>query len=129
VVLFGGLLVGGDPSGDQNDTWTWDGASWTRVGPGSAPPARHFASSSTSTPVGVLLFSGVGGASGSLADTWIFDGKGWTKLAPATAPSRRLLGTLAGPVGGHPVLFGGFDQTVDLGDAWTWDGSTWTKGG
>ena len=36
VVLFGGL----GSTGYLNDTWTFDGANWTRVTPPVTPPAR-----------------------------------------------------------------------------------------
>jgi hypothetical protein len=41
LVLFSGGILGG--TGPSNDTWTWDGATWTRVAQGAAaaPSARN----------------------------------------------------------------------------------------
>ena len=50
-----------------DDTWTWDGTTWTQQHPATSPSARTFASMAydpaTSTAV---LFGG----KGTLADTW-----------------------------------------------------------
>ena len=41
VVLFGGSLVGGGPTGGASmDTWEWTGVSWIHRPVGIAPPAR-----------------------------------------------------------------------------------------
>src|SRR5215467_806721 len=42
VVLFGGAVGFGGRWG--NDTWTWNGTTWTQQHPATSPPARAFAS-------------------------------------------------------------------------------------
>ena len=44
VVLFGGTDP--DSLGVQDDTWTWDGATWTRVNV-AGPSARYSAAMAT----------------------------------------------------------------------------------
>jgi hypothetical protein len=55
VVLFGGFNFA---TGNFNDTWTWDGATWARVTPAIGPPSRHYASTATDPSGRVVLFGG-----------------------------------------------------------------------
>src|SRR4029077_9656493 len=63
VVLFAGRHF--------NDTWTWDGADWTKRAPAHSPSDRSFATIATD-PVdgGILLFG---------PDTWTWDGTDWSQ--------------------------------------------------
>ena len=55
VVLFGG----NNGSSALRDTWTWDGATWTKQAPATRPPAREFASMAYDAATGnVVLFGG-----------------------------------------------------------------------
>jgi hypothetical protein len=68
VVLFGGLSALGQ--GCINDTWTWNGSTWTKQSPATRPRAREQAAmaydAATAT---VVLFSGRCGGT-LLHDTW-----------------------------------------------------------
>src|SRR5712692_7118621 len=55
VVLFGGFNFA---TGNFNDTWSWDGATWTQVMPASSPPPRHFAAMTRDRAGRVVLFGG-----------------------------------------------------------------------
>ena len=48
IVLFGGAAgrsdLPGTIRGRFNDTWTWDGTTWTKLNPQTSPPALSFAS-------------------------------------------------------------------------------------
>jgi hypothetical protein len=134
VVLFGGegkpTHVGGrDLLFD--DTWTWDGTTWTRQHPAVHPPALTNASmaydAATST---VVLFGGYDGE--RLGQTWTWDGTTWTRQQPAARPPARFRASMAYDAAtGTVVLFGGLGLhgTADfaLGDTWTWDGTAWTR--
>jgi hypothetical protein len=74
VVLFGG---GNDENAEYADTWSWDGAAWTRLQPARSPEARtHMAV--TSFRGHPFIFGGVRELSIYLADTW-----GWRSSVPA----------------------------------------------
>ena len=79
VVLF---------AGDSNfeDTWEWNGSTWTKVIPASVnPPNRsHFAMAYDAARAKVVLYGGFSG--GELGDTWEWDGAAWTQMAAASAP-------------------------------------------
>ena len=93
VVLFGG--IGNGPVTGQeifNDTWTWNGTTWTEQHPASSPGARFDGSMAYDTATGTaVLFGGVFAP----GDTWTWDGTTWTEQAPATRPSARGDGAMA----------------------------------
>jgi N-acetylneuraminic acid mutarotase len=127
VLLFGGSDTTGNVLGD---TWTWDGASWTRrdfIG----PPARYGATMATLRDT-VVLFGGLAVGDGGLAaldDTWTWDGSSWTRQDVA-GPSARESAAMA-TLGDTVVLFGGNDEAGGAmevsSDTWTWDGAGWTQ--
>lgn len=128
VVLFGGTdLPRGTP---RNDTWEWDGSSWTEVQPASRPPARvaNAGMAYDAARQRVVLFGGQNGGA-LFADTWEWDGVQWTERTPAQSPSARTDIAMAyDSARQRVVLFGGFaDASTVLGDTWLWDGTSWTS--
>jgi N-acetylneuraminic acid mutarotase len=126
VVLFGGV-VSGDAGGSLfQDTWTFDGTTWTEVTVPNPPTPRFVAAMA---PLGdkIVLFGG-GGDQGDLQDTWTFDGTSWTQLSIATPPPARANAAMA-PLGNKLVLFGGSygPTALRLQDTWTFDGTNWTQ--
>lgn len=121
VVLFGG-------SAGPNETWTWDGATWTRMTPSSSPPPRtHHKMAYDAKRERVVLFGGL--FNSFFNDTWTWDGTTWTKMSPQTAPSERALhGMVYDAKRERVVLFGGMaaDGKTLEEETWTWDGATWT---
>ncbi len=129
VVLFGGQGASGN---DPNDTWTWDGVTWTQQFPAVSPPGRELdvpGMAYDAVTQTVILFGG-SGEGGALGDTWEWDGqtKTWTELFPAASPSPRIGTSLAyDAITREIVLFGGNGSTGDLNDTWSWNGATWTQ--
>jgi parallel beta-helix repeat protein len=121
VVLFGGF-----GSGYLNDTWTWNGTTWTHQSPPASPPSRDLAAMAYDASTGnVVLFGGLS-TTGNLNDTWTWNGTTWTEHLPATRPSARYGASMAYDAStGTLVLFGGY-ASGDLNDTWTWNGTTWT---
>ncbi|MEA2618923.1 MAG: large repetitive protein, partial [Chloroflexota bacterium] len=123
AVLFGGVSPGG---GLLDDTWVFDGRSWSEVHPGAAPPARAGALVAYDAARHVVLLTGGRGATGALTDTWSWDGVGWTAQLPETPP--RL-----GPWSG--MAADGAARTVVLvtgrsgvpAQTWLWDGRNWSR--
>ena len=84
LVLFGGL------TGLQlQDTWEWDGTSWTQINPVVMPPARadHAMAYDPIREVTVMFGGRVAGSSNSVQDTWEWNGITWQQRAfqPALA--------------------------------------------
>jgi hypothetical protein len=126
VMLFGGDDVDGNY---LNDTWTWDGTTWTQQFPPVSPPARSLDEQSMAyDPVtGTIVLFGGGNHGVGLADTWEWNGlaKTWTQMFPATSPSPRASPLAYDPVTKTIILFSGGAGNVN--DTWTWDGTTWTQ--
>ena len=66
-----------------NDTWTWNGTTWTERSPATSPPARYFASMAYDPATGNMVLFGGDGSSGYLGDTWTWNGITWTERPPA----------------------------------------------
>lgn len=136
VVMFGGFT---QDQGLINETWTWDGSTWTQQHPSTAPPPRRFAAMAYDAAIGkVILFGGQVSVEGSNSnDTWAWDGSNWTQLSPANSPPPRENHSLAYDKEHQQlVLFGGnlyrddtgtYPYTRAFADTWVFDGTTWTR--
>jgi cysteine-rich repeat protein len=133
VVMFGGYgdnLI--DVVVEENDTWLWDGSTWTQVLPAHSPPPRAWHSLAyDSARHRVVLFGGYLGAN-ALNDTWEWDGVDWTQVAVATAPMTfRTYSLEAGhamafdATRGRMVLLLQGDGALVPASTWEYDGATW----
>lgn len=124
LVLFGGHAPG---LGYLNDTWGWDGTSWTRLLPPLSPSPRSQASLGYDPIRRRLVLFGGFVPVGHNAETWTWDGTTWTKEVVLDSPPVRYGATLAfDPVRGQLVMYGGMDSWP-LNDTWAWDGVTWAE--
>jgi hypothetical protein len=126
LLLFGGGATTG--TGFSNQTWTWNGTTWTRLHPATSPPAREDNSMVYDAATGtVLIFAGWHGAYWD--DTWSWNGTTWTQLHPATSPSGRdSYAFVYDPATKAVILYGGFRGTgYTPGDTWSWNGTNWTQ--
>lgn len=134
-LLFGGYSYGGSGTlaGYFDDTWTWNGTTWTEAQPGSRPQPRqgHGLAYHTQTQR-IVLFGGTGASNMLFGDTWIWDGTNWTPANPTTSPQPRYAASMSG-TGSDITLFGGATYTTTtsssspLNDTWRWNGTTWTQ--
>ncbi|HTK08664.1 MAG TPA: kelch repeat-containing protein [Ktedonobacteraceae bacterium] len=123
------LLFGG---GGLNDTWSWDGSSWTQLHPSQSPPPRTSACMAYDSQHGtILLFGGVSTSGLLLGDTWLWNGTTWTQLQPQRAPTARCGAVMAYSEAQRClVLFGGEASGGRVGrllnDTWAWNGALWS---
>jgi hypothetical protein len=113
LVLFGGL----NDTGDLQDTWIWNGQSWSQrddIGDAGQPNAsaspgpRHDAAMSSSCGYAVVL-GGISGPSAEfLTDAWQWNGAVW-QVMPSAPPARSYAS--AATLDGVMYLFGGNDST------------------
>ena len=131
-----GLVANGGSANSalaSNDTWTWDGTTWTKQQPAVTPPPRANARMAYDAVRGVVVLFGGNNADGDpLGDTWTWDGHNWTKHATVPAPPARDEASLAfDPAVGKVVMFGGEVQaginSRYYGDTWLWDGHSWEQ--
>jgi len=145
------VLFGGYTTDYINETWTWDGTSWSQVR-GDEPPQRTLAAMWFDPHLNrTVLFGGVGRTSSQdrvtrFNDMWSFDGSNWTEIKPAHVPPARYGAQVAvDPRSGNALLFGGLrvdtvqtpgtgnnpptttDIQVYADDFWQWDGKDWTQ--
>lgn len=136
VLLFGGATTRFGPL--LNDTWSWNGSTWTRLAPETVPPARSGHAMCFDPVRGrVVMFSGNAGRNSVLyhADTWEWDGADWRLARPTHSPPRRdWAGMAFDPRRRVTILFGGRDSShapsgsyEPYDDTWAWDGVDWTR--
>jgi hypothetical protein len=123
VVLFGGQNINGNY---LNDTWIWDGVSWTQQLPAVSPPNRELDEQSMAydAATGTVVLFGGAALGGGLADTWEWNGrtKTWKQDFPASSPPPQSTPLAYDAARATVVLFG-----QNNNDTWTWDGTTWTQ--
>jgi hypothetical protein len=120
----------------SNETWEWDGTTWTK-GPTFFAPI--FAQSMTyDAGRGVtVLYGGTrdGNASnGALFYVWEYDGVSWVHRQVGEGyPQLRVAASMVfDPVRNLSTLFGGYGPSIEgdhkeLSDTWTWDGNAWSQ--
>ena len=99
LVLFGGTLNSSPP--ESNDTWSWNGTTWTQQAPATSPPARVLASMAYDSNSGQLLLFGGLTSGGLLNDTWVY-------LPVTPVPTVSAVSPDSGPTsGGTPITITG----------------------
>jgi hypothetical protein len=131
-VLFGGSL-GGEANQPThfNDTWIWDGKTWTEVSPPVSPSPRRFDTQGMAYDQRsgtVILFGGISAGEAVLGDTWSWNGKTrrWTNHHVA-GPSPRRAPIVYDGANRTIILFGGDDARKVFDDTWEWTGSSWLQ--
>ena len=135
VVVFGGGIDGGGGAPDLfNDTWEWNGTTWTPITTATKPPARAVGTMSFDAARGVMLL-----ANGIVLDAlmlpelvndlWQYDGTNWTQLAAPTPLNERVFSPLAyDTTARQSDMFGGqsFGGGI-FGDTWSWTGTEFVE--
>ncbi len=128
IVHFGGTT--GRGNGDRDDTWEYDGTTWTLATPLARPPARVGHAMAYDAGRGRVVVSD--GATGWYdfdrvpPMVWEYDGTTWTSVPEtAMAAQPKLARTCAWDVARARLV------AIDRGPAgtrtWTHDGSSWTE--
>lgn len=130
LVLFGGGTQSTtiDSQGNEtdsgvayNDTWTWNGTTWTQLHPSLSPAGRAGAQLVYDAAIGKLvLVDGDDAAGNGFTDTWLWDGTTWQRVQTANSPLGLGAAMAYDPVTGQLLLF-----DVD-GSTLAFTGSTWT---
>jgi hypothetical protein len=122
VVLFGGANGGGDCCNIYyNDTWTWNGVTWTQQSPANSPPPRTAHSMAYDRSLLQVVVTGGYSIPGQgLNDEWAWNGKTWTQLNLPNSPSARYVSNMDyDPLSNGLLLFGG-ELTGDILTNETW---------
>ncbi len=137
VVLFGGCSDPMNPRGSLlDDTWEWDGATWSPVTVATKPtPVRS--ASMQFDGAGIVLYGGYGGVGPPgpppvSGQTWHYDGVSWTKQSPAIAPTPRADAAVAFDAARQRVVvYGGRACSSGMcsgyQEIWEWNGVSWRE--
>jgi hypothetical protein len=139
TVLFGGWTPAdnGLPATELNDTWVWDGTTWTNVTGLStvSPSPRRGAAMAFDAARGVTVLFG-GGLDPSTntvnAELWEWDGVSWKQVPRVIGNpwpvARREHAMAYDPARGGVVMYGGtvVVSGTPMDDMWLWDGTSWT---
>jgi hypothetical protein len=121
------VLFGGQGAGAFNDTWLWDGTSWTSVVPAVSPAARSLGAMAYDLARQRAVLFGGTGAAGNNNETWEFDGTTWAQVLTTNSPPvRQRHGLAFDSVRNVTVLFAGSAGTTRYNDVWEYDGADWT---
>ena len=130
TLLFGGETVAGDGTKTLlNDTWAWNGTSWTQKTTPTSPPTSVNTASCFDRAHGQWVVLD-GKVATSPMTTWLWNGTSWSTATTASSPPGRELFAFAYDEGrDRCLLFGGYDTgaQVNLADTWSWDGTSWTQ--
>jgi hypothetical protein len=124
VTLYGGR-GGSSADGVLQDTWTWNGTTWTKRAPATSPFGRYKAEAAYLAGTGVVMFGGRT-LNDILLETWVWNGTTWALQTPAHVPPARVDHAMAAG-GGIVVMFGGSGTNSQFNDTWTYNGTDWTK--
>jgi hypothetical protein len=128
VLLFGGVAVLGPfDTPVVNDTWSWDGTTWSKDITAGSPPPRTGAMMAWD-PVGrrVILHGGLNATGQLFDDTWAWNGTSWTDISGQVRPPPREFSSMSFDAGrGRVVLFGGYAEFVVVADTWELVGDRW----
>jgi len=124
VLLFGGF--GGTDY--LNDTWTFDGTTWSRIDTPIAPSARvNMQMAYDRRSHRIVLFGGFDGE--FLNDTWTWDGTNstWSQATPNHSPQPVNGAAVFADPKGRVDIFGGFNGMIYLSQMFQWNGKDWQK--
>lgn len=123
VVLYGGRGES-STSGVFEDTWLYNGTTWSQATPGTSPFGRYGHELANLDGVGTLMFGGTN-VLNFLEETWLWNGSNWSQLTPANTPGARVDFAMAGSTAATNVLlFGGKGTNSCLEDTWMWVGGS-----
>jgi hypothetical protein len=128
LLMHGGL----DPSFSSliDETWAYNGITWTLLTPTSGMAGRWGHQLVRDTLRNRLItFGGRSPTQNTPAnDTYQWNGSGWLQILPASAPApRHLYGMAYDQRRDRVVVFGGRGALQTLSDTWEFEGSNWQR--
>jgi hypothetical protein len=124
------IAFGGRPYWDwgTDQTWAWNGTSWTDISPAISPGKRHYHSMATDPVRNRIVMFG-GRNPNALNDTWEWDGTTWTQVAlSGPQPSYRWYpGLTFNESTNTTIMFDSGTSGENLNDTWEWNGSQWRQ--
>lgn len=126
VMLFGGQITQVGIASDE--TWAWDGITWSLLPQTVKPPARFSMSLAYDLIQARAVMYGGRDFVSYLGDTWEWDGNVWIAMNPAQSPPPLAYAAMSYDVASNrSILFGGFPSasSAAFNHTYAWDGATW----
>lgn len=131
AVLYGGLASNISIPPPSNETWEWDGSTWTQATPTSnAGPRYRYAACFDSIRSRLVMY---GGSDTQLLgppnnQTWEYEGNTWSLISTTGNPGGRDRAAMCFHPGlGSSVLFGGYNGFSVTDETWLYNGIAWTQ--
>jgi hypothetical protein len=124
------LLFGGQAYGDQtrlNDTWAWDGSSWSEVGTGyAAPPASLMSGTTYDWDLHEMVLVQSDIHFGAPIQMWTWTGVAWRPRNVSGGPTSPVAAIAYDPRSRTVLaIAGGCAGFECRSQTWSWDGTTW----
>jgi hypothetical protein len=133
AVLYGGR----NSTGEQHDTWEWDGTRWHEVADSGPTASVHTAATFDRTRASVVVFFPMlvpGPQPRPLpSQTWLWNGQRWSKAAAAAPNDVMPMGMTADRTSGVVYLLASRLGSESSGmppgptELWKWTGSEWQR--
>ncbi len=124
VVLFGGVY-------DFDNTWLWNGSTWSLAHPTRSPAGRYGGADAFDPQSNqILLFGGRLQPGTPVNDTWAWDGRTWLELnaggpdAPRPGDGAQMAWD---PAHNTMLLVTPPSASTGGGQTWTWTGARWQR--
>ncbi|MCA8963807.1 MAG: hypothetical protein H6838_18890 [Planctomycetes bacterium] len=131
TVMYGSMSTSffGGPSVDE--TWEFDGTTWTQVFPVTTPGGLgNYGACYDLLRQRVVIYGGSADSFFPIAEsgTWEFDGTNWTQMQVPATPGPLERPSMCFSINlGKTVMFGGIDPQIGGNDTtWLYDGTSWT---
>ena len=130
VILYGGLVIGGEGLTTLSDTWSWDGAHWTELRPSVSPPGLSGALLAYDPSTQRLVLTGgdtarPGGPLEETDGTWTWYGSTWEPQPAGTLPGADLPSALGTDGATGQLILVTSQAGCGSTETWRWSGAAW----
>jgi hypothetical protein len=124
LVVYGGRPV--ELGQCSQETWEWDGETWTQVDAQPPTACDHVKMVYDSARGEMILFSGLDPDEQPVNETWSWDGSEWQLLSEEGPESRGHFGFVHDPNHGQTLLYGGYTSAA-TDEFWAWKDGAWQE--
>jgi hypothetical protein len=128
IILYGGHIVSEEMMKNFDDTWQWDGKTWTEIQTSQSPGQRTNSGFVYHTSLKqLMLFGGGGKPNEVMNDLWIFTNNEWRKSPIESDISRSAFSWAFYSKDNQVILMGGIDKPGEKqnNDTWVLDSKQW----
>jgi len=130
TVMFGGRFNVAPNFGSTDETWEWNGLTWTQRHVSGPSPRSFHAMAYDSARAVTVVFGGkssaLGQPGGESRETWEWNGNVWTQRSATGPPALYGHAMAYDSRRARTVLHGGITSTFAISSrTWEWDGSSW----